>query len=202
MTRGWHSPAMDPRDMWGSGNFAAIADRISEVGETVVDRAGVKPGMDVLDVACGTGNATLPAAKTGARVTGLDFAPPLLAIARERAADAMVEIDFVEGDAQDLPFEDGSFDRVLSTFGHMFVPDHARAAAEMRRVLRPDGAIAIATWMPDGSIGRMFSVTAGLVPPPPDAQSPLLWGTEDHVRDLLGNAEFERREIVWTDDSV
>jgi SAM-dependent methyltransferase len=193
---------MDPKTMWGSGNFAAIADRISEVGEAVVDRGGVEPGMDVLDVACGTGNATIPAAQTGARVTGLDFAPALLEIARERAADQMVEIDFVEGDAQELPFEDASFDRVLSTFGHMFAPDHARAAAEMRRVLRPEGAIAIATWVPDGSIGRMFRVTSELVPPPPGAQPPLLWGTEDHVRELLGDGEFERREIVWTDDSV
>jgi SAM-dependent methyltransferase len=193
---------MDPKTMWGSGNFAAIADRISEVGEAVVDRGGVEPGMDVLDVACGTGNATIPAAKTGARVTGLDFAPALLEVARERAADQMVEIDFVEGDAQELPFEDASFDRVLSTFGHMFAPDHARAAAEMRRVLRPEGAIAIATWVPDGSIGRMFRVTSELVPPPPGAQPPLLWGTEDHVRELLGDGEFERREIVWTDDSV
>ena len=93
--------------------------------------------MEVLDVACGTGNATLPAARAGARVTGLDFAPGLLEIARERAADAMVEVDFVEGDAQALPFEDGSFDRVVSTFGHMFAPDHRRAADEMKRVQRP-----------------------------------------------------------------
>jgi SAM-dependent methyltransferase len=193
---------MDPRTMWGSGNFAAIADRISEVGEAVVARGGVEPGTTVLDVACGTGNATIPAAKTGARVTGLDFAPPLLEIARERTADAMVEIDFVEGDAQDLPFGDGSFDRVLSTFGHMFAPDHRRTADEMKRVLKPGGAIAVATWVPDGSIGRMFRVTSELLPPPPDGQSPLLWGTEDHVRELLGDGEFERREIVWTDRSV
>src|SRR5689334_6158168 len=193
---------MDPRTMWGSGDFAAIADRISEVGETVVERGGVEPGMDVLDVACGTGNATIPAARSGARVTGLDFAAPLLAIARERAADAMIEIDFVEADAQDLPFDDDSFDRVVSTFGHMFAPNHARMASEMRRVLRPGGVIAFATWPPDGSIGRMSEVTAGLLPPPPDAQAPLLWGTEDHVRELLGDGEFERREIVWTDQSV
>ena len=187
--------------MWGSGNFAAVAERILEAGELVVDRAGVAPGKDVLDVACGTGNATIPAARAGARVTGLDFAPALLDIAREQAADAMVEIDFVEGDAQELPFGDASFDAVVSTFGHMFAPDHARAAAEMKRVLRPGGAIAVACWTPEGSIGRMSHTIAELVPPPPGGQPPLLWGTEEHVRELWGEAEFERHEIVWTDES-
>jgi SAM-dependent methyltransferase len=193
---------MDPKAMWQAGNFAAVAERITEVGELVVQRAGVQPGMDVLDVACGTGNATLPAAKTGARVTGLDFAPGLLEIARERAADAMVEIDFVEGDAQELPFGDSSFDRVVSTFGHMFGPDHRRTADEMKRVLKPDGVIAVACWTPDGSIGRMNKMVSELIPPPPGSQPPLLWGTEDHVRELWGEASFERHAIEWTDDSV
>jgi ubiquinone/menaquinone biosynthesis C-methylase UbiE len=193
---------MDPKTMWGSGNYAAVADRISEVGEAVVERAGVEAGMDVLDVACGTGNATIPAAKAGARVTGLDFAPALLAIARERSADAMVEIDWIEGDAQELPFEDASFDRVVSTFGHMFAPDHERTAAEMKRVLRPGGAITVACWTPEGSIGRMFKMTADLLPPPPGGTPPVLWGTEDHVRELLGDADFERREVEWSDESV
>jgi SAM-dependent methyltransferase len=206
---------MDPKAMWGSGNYAAVAERISEAGEAVLERGGVEPGMDVLDVACGTGNATIPAAKAGARVTGLDFCTPLLEIARERSADAMVEIDFVEGDAQELPFEDASFDRVVSVFGHMFAPDHQRTAAEMRRVLRPGGAISIACWTPEGSIGRMFRTLAELVPPPPDATPPNLWGTEEHVRELLGDAGlaqaaggargaamvFERRQIEWTDES-
>jgi ubiquinone/menaquinone biosynthesis C-methylase UbiE len=192
---------MDPKTMWGSGNYAAVAERISESGKLVVERGGVEPGMDVLDVACGTGNATIPAAKAGARVTGLDFAPRLLEIARERCADSMVEIDFVEGDAQDMPFEDASFDRVLSVFGHMFAPDHERTATEMRRVLRPGGAISVACWTPEGSLGRMFKTIAQLVPPPPDGQPPVLWGTEAHVRELLGDAEFERHEIEWTDES-
>ena len=187
--------------MWGSGNYAAVAERITKAGELVVERAGVEPGMDVLDVACGTGNASIPAAKAGARVTGLDFAPPLLEIARERSADAMVEIDFVEGDAQDMPFGDASFDRVVSTFGHMFAPDHERTAAEMRRVLRPGGAISIACWSPTGAIGRQFRVIAELVPPPPGTTPPVLWGTEEHVRELLGDAEFERHEIEWSDES-
>jgi ubiquinone/menaquinone biosynthesis C-methylase UbiE len=192
---------MDPKAMWDAGNFAAVAEHITESGELVVDRAGVEPGSEVLDVACGTGNASIPAARAGARVTGLDFAPGLLEIARERAADAMVEIEFVEGDAQELPFEDASFDRVVSTFGHMFAPDHARTAAEMRRVLRPQGAIAVACWTPEGAIGRMFRTIAELVPPPPGGQPALLWGTEDHIRDLWGEAEFERHAIEWTDES-
>ncbi|MEA2332265.1 MAG: hypothetical protein QOH58_2403, partial [Thermoleophilaceae bacterium] len=103
---------MQPSEMWGSGNYAAVADKISAVGELLVERAGVEPGMDVLDVACGTGNATIPAARLGARVTGLDFSRDLLAIARERGADGMVEVDWIEGDAQELPFGDAAFDRV------------------------------------------------------------------------------------------
>lgn len=188
--------------MWGAGNYAAVAERISEVGELVVERAGVEPRMELLDVACGAGNATIPAAREGARVTGLDFSPGLLAVARERAADAMVEIDWVEGDAQELPFDDARFDRVISTFGHMFAPDHQRTAAEMRRVCRPGGTIAIACWTPEGSIGRMFRVTAELLPPPPGGEPPILWGTEQHIRELLGDGEFERHEVEWKDESV
>ena len=188
--------------MWDAGNFAAVAEHILQSGEVVVDRAGVEPGMDLLDVACGAGNATIPAAKAGARTTGLDFAPGLLAVARERAADAMVEIDFVEADAQDMPFDDASFDRVVSTFGHMFAPDHKRTAAEMRRVLRPGGVIAFACWSPQGAIGRQFRTVAELVPPPPGAQPATLWGTEEHVNELFGEAEFERHEIEWNDESV
>jgi ubiquinone/menaquinone biosynthesis C-methylase UbiE len=193
---------MDPKTMWGAGNYAAVADRISDAGESVVKRAGLEPGMDLLDVACGTGNATIPAARDGARVTGLDFSPDLLAIARERAADAMVEVDWIEGDAQELPFEDASFDRVISTFGHMFAPDHERTAAEMRRVCRPGGTIAVACWTPEGSIGRMFRTLAEMVPPPPGGTPPILWGTEEHIRELLGDGEFERHEIEWRDESV
>jgi|SRR5215207_2169813 len=193
---------MDPKTMWGSGNYAAVADRISVAGETMLDRAGVEPGMDLVDVACGTGNATIPAAREGARVKGLDFSPDLLAIARERAADAMVEVDWIEGDAQELPFKDASFDRVISTFGHMFAPDHGRTAEEMLRVCRPGGVIATACWTPEGSIGRMFRTIAELVPPPPGGTPPILWGTEDHHRELFGDAKFERHEIEWEDDSV
>ena len=188
--------------MWGAGDYTAVAARITDVGELCVDRAGVESGMRVLDVGCGTGNASIPAARLCAEVTGLDFQPDLLAIAREQAADAGVDVDWVEGDAQDLPFADASFDRVLSAFGHMFAPDHERTAAEMKRVTRDGGAISICCWTPEGSIGRMFRTIAQLVPPPPGARSPLLWGTEDHVRALLGDGDFERREAEWSDSSV
>jgi SAM-dependent methyltransferase len=193
---------MDPKAMWGAGNYAAVAEKISRAGELVIERSGLEPGMDLLDVACGTGNATIPAAHAGARATGLDFSPDLLAIARERGSDAMVEVDWVEGDAQELPFDDASFDRVISTFGHMFAPDHKRTADEMLRVCRPGGTIAVACWTPDGSMGRMVQALAEVVPPPPGSTPPLLWGTEEHQRELLGDGEFERHEIEWREESV
>ena len=115
----------------------------------------------------------------------------------------MVEVEWIEADAQELPFEDASFDRVISTFGHMFAPDHRRTAEEMIRVCRPGGAVAIACWTPNGAIGRMFGAVGELgPPPPPGAEAPTLWGTEEHVRELLGDASFERREVEWRDSSV
>jgi ubiquinone/menaquinone biosynthesis C-methylase UbiE len=190
-------------DMWGTGDYKAVADKIASAGEVVVERAGIEPGMEVLDVACGTGNATVPAAKLAARVTGLDFSPGLLAIAREYGADSMVEVDWIEGDAQALPFDDDSFDRVISCFGHMFAPDHKQTADELRRVCRPDGCIAVACWTPEGNLGDMFKRMGAISPPPPEGfQSPLLWGTEEHVSELLGDgAEFERHEVEWRERS-
>lgn len=194
---------MEPSEMWDSGNYGAVAEKISTAGDTLVEAAGIEPGMEVLDVACGTGNATIRAAKLAARVTGLDFAPRLLGEARERAADAMVEVELVEGDAQALPFEDASFDRVISCFGHMFAPDQRRTAEEMLRVCRPGGRIAIACWTPEGKIGAMFQAIAAVTPPPPEGfQSPLMWGTEQRVRELLGDADFSRHEVEWVDESV
>jgi ubiquinone/menaquinone biosynthesis C-methylase UbiE len=193
---------MEPNEMWGSGNYAAVADRLATAGEVVIECAGIEPGMEVLDVACGTGMATIPAARRGARVTGVDFAPALLEVARERGADAMVEVDWIEGDAQQLPFEDASFERVISTFGHMFAPDHGRTADELLRVCRPGGSIAVACWAPTGQIGSMFKAMAAIGPPPPEGfQSPLLWGTEEHVRALLGDARFERHFVEWREPS-
>src|SRR3954454_16735976 len=191
-------------DMWGTGDFHAFSEKIATAGETLVEAAGIEPGMDVLDVGCGSGNATIPAAKLAARVTGLDASPGLIEIARELGADAMVEVDWVVGDAQALPFEDDSFDRVISIFGHMFAPDHRATAAELKRVCRPGGRIAIACWTPEGKIGAMFKHMSALAPPPPENfQPPALWGTEDHVRELLGDsATFSRHDVEWRDESA
>jgi SAM-dependent methyltransferase len=190
-------------DIWGTGDYRAVAEKVTSIADVLVARAGIEPGMDVLDVACGTGNASIPAARLGARVTGLDFSPGLIAIARERGAEADVEIDWLEGDAQSLPFDDDSFDRVISAIGHMFAPDHQRTADELMRVCRPDGRIAVACWSPDGAIGAMFQRLGAISPPPPEGfQPPVLWGTEDHVRELLGDhVEFERHNVEFDEPS-
>jgi len=191
-------------DMWGTGDFHAVSEKIATAGETLVEAAGIEPGMDLLDVGCGTGNATIPAAKLAARVTGLDFSPGLIEVAREKGADAMVEVDWIVGDAQAMPFEDESFDRVISIFGHMFAPDHTAAANELKRVCRPGGRIAIACWTPEGTLGQMFKRMSTLNPPPPEGfQPPVLWGTEEHVRELLGDgARFERDDVEWVHESA
>jgi ubiquinone/menaquinone biosynthesis C-methylase UbiE len=185
------------RLVWGAGDYGALAENIADVGELVVARAGIGAGMRVLDVACGTGNAAIPAARAGGQVTGLDLVPKMLEGGRAKAAAAGVEVEWQEGDAEDLPFDDGSFDRVLSTFGHMFAPRHRRVADEMIRVCGKSGAIVTATWTPEGVSGRIFAASVPFMPPPPDyASPPILWGTEDHVREMFGSAatgfEFER----------
>lgn len=191
------------RATWAAGDYADLSRHITHVGERVVAAAGVEPGMRVLDVACGTGNAALPAAVAGASVAGLDLVPELLEAGRGKAEAAGVEIEWVEGDAEALPFDDGSFDRVFSTFGHMFAPRHGRTAEEMARVCRDGGAIAISCWTPEGTVGEVFATSVPYMPPPPDfAQPPILWGTEDHVRELFPGArdfEFERHSatIEW-----
>lgn len=191
------------RAIWRAGDYATLAAHISDVGERVVDSVGVDTGMRVLDVACGTGNAALPAARAGGRVTGLDLVPELLEAGREKAAAAGVEIEWVEGDAERLPFADDEFERVFSTFGHMFAPRHRRTAEEMARVCREGGAIAICCWTPEGTVGDVFAASAAEMPAPPDfAESPILWGTEAHVRELFPGAadfEFERHSatIEW-----
>jgi ubiquinone/menaquinone biosynthesis C-methylase UbiE len=192
------------RQVWGAGDFADLSQHIADVGERLVGRAGIASGDRVLDVACGTGNASFPAAQAGARVTGLDLVPDLLEAGRRKAAATGIEIEWVEGDAENLPFEDSSFDVVLSTFGHMFAPRHRRAADEMLRVCREGGTIATCTWLPEGVAGRIFAASAAYAPPPPDfASPPILWGTEEHVRAMFGSAasriEFERHvnRIEW-----
>ena len=192
------------RAMWAAGDYGSLSKYIEGVGEFVVARAGVEAGLRVLDVACGTGNAALPAARAGAQVTGLDLVPELLEGGRTKAAEVGVDIDWVEGDAEELPFEDGSFDRVFSTFGHMFAPRHRETADEMVRVCDHGAVIAICCWTPEGTAGDVFRTSGSYMPPPPDfASPPILWGTEDHVRDMFGSAatdiEFERRSatIEW-----
>jgi SAM-dependent methyltransferase len=192
------------RAVWDAGDYASLTEHIADVGERVVERAGVGPGMSALDVACGTGNAALPAARAGARLTGLDLVPKLLERGQAKAEAEGLEIEWVEGDAEQLPFEDGSFDRVLSTFGHMFAPRHQRVADEMIRVCRKGGAIATCTWTPEGITGPIFEASAAYMPPPPDyASPPILWGTEEYVREMFSPAatgfEFERHvnRIEW-----
>jgi ubiquinone/menaquinone biosynthesis C-methylase UbiE len=185
---------------WSSGDFAVIAGLIERVADDLVDAADLHAGWRVLDVATGSGNAAIAAARLGAEVTGLDYVPDLLERARQRAAAEGFEIEFVEGDAEALPFGDAAFDGVTTMFGSMFAPDHAQAAAELVRVVRPGGTIAIAAWTPDGFIGELFKTTAKHLPPPPGVQSPLLWGTEAHLRELFGDsiASLSSRERVFT----
>jgi SAM-dependent methyltransferase len=187
----------------GGDALAAAAEAIGEVGERLVERAAVEPGMQVLDVGTGTGNAALAAAKAGARVTGLDRAPELLAIARERGADYMLEPEWVEGGAERLPFADDSFDRVLSVCGHMFAPGQRKVAAELLRVCRPGGALGLCAWTPDGLGGRMLAAIARHLPPPPSYEaSPAAWGDGRRLRELVGDAiEVERGTVSFSADS-
>jgi len=189
------------RAVWTAGEYQNLSPYIAEVGELVVARARIDRGMSVLDVACGAGNAARPAARAGAQVVALDLVPKLLEAGREKAKAEGLEIDWKEGDAENLPFEDGRFDRVLSTFGHMFAPRHQRTAQEMARVCRAGGVIVTATWTPEGTVGAVFKASASYMPPLPDyASPPILWGREDHVREMFaGRAsgfEFERH-VNW-----
>ena len=163
------------------------------VSENLCEAAELLPGDRVLDVACGSGNTAIAAARRFTTVTGLDYVPALLEHGRERAKAELLEVEYVEGDAQALPFADGSFDLVMSTFGVMFAPDHRKAAAELLRVCRPGGRIALASWTPDGMIGEMFSTTTKHAPPPFKVEPPVLWGTEEHLRELFGDGISELR---------
>jgi ubiquinone/menaquinone biosynthesis C-methylase UbiE len=180
------------RAMWAMGDYPSIVEKIASAGTTAVEAAEVGEGDEVLDVACGSGNATIPAARTGAKTTGLDLTPELLEAGRANAAEAGVEIDWVEGDAEHLPFDDASFDAVLSVFGCMFAPDHTATAGELARVLRPGGRLAVCAWTPDGSVGQFFMTVAKHMPPPPEGfQPPILWGNEDHARELFDGTGVE-----------
>jgi SAM-dependent methyltransferase len=171
---------------WASGDFAVVAARIMLVAERLVDAADLRAGWRVLDVATGSGNAAIAAARLGSTAVGIDYVPALLEAGRRRAAAEGLDVELLEGDAEALPFPDESFDAVTSVFGSMFAPDHARAAAELLRVSRPGGTIALASWTPDGFIGDLFRTVAAHVAPPAGVQSPMLWGTEPHLRELFG----------------
>ena len=195
------------RTMWAAGNYDAVAELVWSAGERLVGRVGVQAGEDVLDVACGTGNATIPAAEAGASVVGLDLTPELFARARERADEAAVAIDWVEADAESLPFPDASFDVVLSTFGCQFAPRHDVTARELARVLRPDGRLGVVAWTPEGFVGDFFRSLGAHLPPPPDfAAPPVLWGDPDHVRGLFAGIgvelDFERDQVDFRFDSA
>lgn len=175
------------RTTWAGGHWDTVSETIAAVGPDLLDRVGIEPGMKVLDVGTGSGGTvSIPAAQRGADVTGSDLTPELFDDARRRAGEAGVEVNWVEADAESLPFEDASFDRVLSTFGHMFAPRHDQAAAELARVVRPGGVVGTCTWALKGATAEMFKIVGGFMPPPPDfAQSPLLWGDEAHIREML-----------------
>lgn len=174
------------RATWSAGDFGRIARYTEKAAEEFVGRLNLKPGARVLDVACGTGNLAIPAARLGARVSGADIAPHLLAQARERAAAERLEAKFEEGDAEQLRYPDGEFDLVMSMFGAMFAPRPEVVAAELARVCRPGGTIAMANWAPEGFIARQFAIGNRYVPPPPGIPAPILWGDETVARKRLG----------------
>jgi SAM-dependent methyltransferase len=170
---------------WMSGDFGQIAAFTATEAANFIERIEIKAGNKVLDVACGTGNTAIPAARAGASVTGVDIATNLLEQAGKRAAAEGVNIRFEEGDAEDLPYDDGSFDVVVSMFGAMFAPRPELVAAELLRVCRPGGVIAMANWTPQGFVGKSFQISSKLVPPPP-FPAPVLWGEESVVKQRLG----------------
>ena len=185
---------------WSSGDFAVVAARIVLVAEHLCDTADLHAGWRVLDVATGSGNAAIAAARHGCTAVGVDYVPALLERGRLRAEAEGLPVELLEGDAESLPFPDDSFDAVTSVFGSMFAPDHARAAAELLRVCRPGGTIALASWTPDGFIGELFRTVGAHVAPPAGVQSPMLWGTEAHLRRLFGDgiASLEVEERMFT----
>jgi len=178
--------------MWASGDFAVIGTTLQIVGETICEAVDLRAGERVLDVAAGNGNATLAAARRFADVTSTDYVPALLEGGRRRAEAEGLSVRFEPADAENLPYGDASFDVILSTYGVMFAPDHQRSARELMRVCRPGGRIGLASWTPAGFLGDLFRTVAKYVPPVPGVQSPLLWGTDAHLRTLFeGVAKIE-----------
>jgi SAM-dependent methyltransferase len=185
------------RATWAEGDFSMVGAHIAFTAERLAEALALMPGERILDVACGSGNGAIAAARRSwAPVTGLDFVPALLERGRERAAAERLEVEFVEGDAQDLPFGDGEFDVTMSIYGAMFAPDQEKTAAELLRVTKPGGRIGMANWTPEGGVGQMFFIVAKhTMPdgPPPGMMPPVLWGTEDRLRELFGDGISELR---------
>ena len=171
---------------WASGDFAVVASRIVLVAEHLCDTADLQAGWRVLDVATGSGNAAIAAARHGSTAVGVDYVPALLERGRMRAEAEGLAVALLEGDAEALPFPDGSFDAVTSVFGSMFAPDHARAAAELLRVCKPGGKIGLANWTPNGFIGQLFKTLGQHMPPPAGVKSPALWGTRARIDEMFG----------------
>jgi ubiquinone/menaquinone biosynthesis C-methylase UbiE len=192
--------------VWGNAPFEELAPSIADVHDAIVAAAGPAGGKRWLDVACGTGELAQRAAREGAEVVGVDFAPVLVETGKRQAAEAGLDIDFRVGDAEALEFEDGAFDVVTSTFGVMFAPDQPAAAGELARVTKPGGRLALSTWTPEGGVGAMFRLFARFQPPPPEgAGMPLDWGRPEHVRELLGDAfdlEIEERVTTHEEESA
>ncbi len=182
------------RKMWASGDYPSMVETfLLPLGPRLVEACAIKPGDRVLDVAAGTGNAAIRAAERGATVTASDLTPELLAAGRESAERAGTELDWVEADAENLPFEDESYDVVMSSIGAMFAPHHQAVADELVRVCRPGGTIGLLSWTPEGMLGALFRTIGPFAPPPPPgAQPPPLWGSEEHLRGLFGG------RVDWT----
>lgn len=182
-------PALKSRQQmaWASGDYAVIGTTLQLVGESLAEACDLRCDENVLDVAAGNGNATLAAARRGCHVTSTDYVSTLLDRGAERARAERLEVKFQVADAEALPFEDASFDAVLSTFGVMFAPDQATAASELARVCRPGGRIGLANWTPEGFIGQLFKTLGRQMPPPAGVQPPSLWGVEAHLHTLFGD---------------
>lgn len=190
---------------WAAGDFARLGNRMVIMGELLSETAELRGGQRVLDVATGSGNTALSAARRFCDVTGVDYVPALIEQAKARAAAERLEVVFEVGDAEQLPYPDASFDAVLSTIGVMFAPDQQQAAVELVRVCRPGGTIGLANWTPQGFVADMFG-TIGRHVPPPDVPSPLLWGTEERLRELFGrqidSLDVTERRFVFRARSV
>jgi ubiquinone/menaquinone biosynthesis C-methylase UbiE len=181
------------RKMWMAGDFGQIARYTAKAAEEFVERLTIQPAMRVLDVACGTGNLAIPAARRGANTTGVDIAANLIEQARQRAATEGLAATFEEGDAEQLKYPDGQFDLVMTMFGAMFAPRPERVAAELTRVCRRGGTVAMANWTPGGFVGKTFTLASRYAPPPEGIPAPVLWGQEEVVRQRLGQYASEIR---------